>query len=78
MEVKLNYFPAHFRGLMIRMVIAHLDFGEWKIADNFVLGTDFKKDQKKYGGEFGQMPCILRPDGLHRGQTLALVRFFAM
>lgn len=75
--MEFYYFPAHGRGLLPRMLIAHLDLGQDKIKDVTVALPEFVANKAKHGGRFGQLPALKLADGTIMGQTNALCRFLA-
>jgi len=59
------------------MVIGHLDLGDTTITDNLIPIKEFSANKHKHGGEFGQLPVLVRPDGKFMGQTCAIIRFLS-
>ena len=78
--MEFSYFPAHGRGLIIRMLIAHLDFGAEDVKLNDIpIGEFFgnPETKKQYGSDWGQLPSFKTKDGRLMGQQNAILRYLA-
>lgn len=71
------YFPIHARGLLPRMLMAHIDTGDDTIKHTNIEIKEFFANRDPYSGPFKQLPCMKAPDGTMMGQTNAICRFLA-
>lgn len=75
--MEFTSFPVHARGIIIRMLVAHLDLGQDVFKDTPVGLQDFFADKAKYGGRFAQLPALKMENGYIMTQNNAVCRFLA-